>query len=322
MSYLVAVTYRQVSRGDAPAVMVYRNGIAMAPTFDYDGAFARNIGWLTREEQAVLRRKRIAIAGMGGVGGSHLLTLARLGVGAFNIADLDTFDLVNFNRQAGAFVSTLEQPKVDVLMRMARDINPEIDIRLFPQGVTSGNVADFLDGVDLYVDGLDFFVFSTRAMTFAKCRERRIPAVTAAPLGMGSAVLTFMPDGMSFEDYFGFEGRSDDELALRFMIGLSPLLLHRAYLADPSAVDLDGRRGPSTIMACELCAGLAATESLKILLRRGKVLAAPRGFHFDAYRNKLVRTWRPWGHRNPIQRVMLAIARRQLAAMRQASRHA
>ncbi|MBK6675691.1 MAG: ThiF family adenylyltransferase [Rhodocyclaceae bacterium] len=294
----------------------------MAPTFDYDGAFARNIGWLTRREQMVLRAKRIAIAGLGGVGGSHLLTLVRLGVGAFNIADLDTFDLVNFNRQAGAFVSTLGQPKVDILMRMARDINPEIDIRLFPQGVTPANIGDFLEGVDLYVDGLDFFVFSVRAMTFAKCREHRIPAVTAAPLGMGSAVLSFMPDGMSFEDYFGFEGRSEDELALRFMIGLSPLMLHRNYLADPSAVDLDGRRGPSTIMACELCAGLAATESLKILLGRGKLLAAPHGFHFDAYRNKLVRTWRPWGHRNPIQRVMLAIARRQLAAMRQASRHA
>lgn len=303
-------------------IMVYRNGITMAPTFDYGGAFARNIGWLTRDEQAILRGKRIAIAGMGGVGGAHLLTLARLGVGGFNIADLDTFDLVNFNRQAGAFVSTLGQPKVDVLMRMARDINPEIDIRVFPQGVTPANIDDFLDGVDLYVDGLDFFVFSTRAMTFAKCRERRIPAVTAAPLGMGSAVLSFMPDGMSFEDYFGFEGRSEDELALRFMIGLSPLMLHRNYLADSSAVDLDGRRGPSTIMACELCAGLAATESLKILLGRGKLLAAPHGFHFDAYRNKLVRTWRPWGHRNPIQRVMLAIARRQLAAMRQASRHA
>ncbi len=297
--------------------MVYRNGITMAPTFDYDGAFARNIGWLTREEQARLRGKRIAIAGMGGVGGSHLLTLTRLGIGAFNIADLDTFDLVNFNRQAGAFVGTLGQAKVDVLTRMARDINPEIDIRVFPRGVTPENVGDFLDGVDLYVDGLDFFVFSTRAMTFAKCRERRIPAVTAAPLGMGSAVLSFMPDGMSFEDYFGFEGRSEDELALRFMIGLSPLMLHRHYLADPTAVDLDGRRGPSTIMACELCAGLAATESLKILLGRGKVLAAPRGFHFDAYRNKLVRTWRPWGHRNPMQRLMLALAQRQLASMRE-----
>lgn len=293
----------------------------MTAKFSYEQAFARNIGWLTRAEQDLLRQKKVAIAGLGGVGGAHLLTLARLGVGAFRIADLDTFDLVNFNRQAGAFTSTLDQPKAEVLLRMARDINPELDIQMFPNGVTPDNIDTFLDGADLYVDGLDFFVFSTRAMTFAHCHALGIPAVTAAPLGMGAAVLSFLPDGMSFEDYFGFEGRSEEELALRFMIGLSPRMLQRPYLVDPSAVNLQARRGPSTIMACDLCAGLAATESLKILLGRGKVRAAPHGFQFDAYRNKLVRTWRPFGHRNPIQRLMLAIARKQLAAMQRNQQH-
>ena len=47
--------------------------------FDYTTAFSRNIGWLTAEEQQILRGKRIAIAGMGGVGGVHLLILSRLG---------------------------------------------------------------------------------------------------------------------------------------------------------------------------------------------------------------------------------------------------
>ena len=294
----------------------------MNSTYSYDQAIARNIGWLTRNEQQILRKKRVAIAGLGGVGGAHLLTLARLGIGKFNIADLDTFDLVNFNRQAGAFMSTLGQSKADTLFDMARDINPELDIKVFREGVNPDNIDAFLDGVDLYVDGLDFFVFTARAMTFARCHALNIPAVTAAPLGVGSAVLCFMPGGMSFEEYFGFSGRSEEELALRFMIGLSPRMLQRPYLVDPSAVDLDARRGPSTIMACEMCAGLAATESLKILLDRGKVRAAPHGFQFDAFRNKLVRTWRPFGHRNPIQRLMLAIARRQLAALRQSVHHA
>lgn len=66
-------------------------------------------------------------------------------------------------------------------------------------------------------------------------------------------------------------------------------------------------------MACQICAGVAATEALKILLARGPVHAAPHGMQFDAYRNKLVRTWRPGGHRHPLQRLMLAIGRRQLA---------
>ena len=78
----------------------------MTEAFSYGQAFSRNIGWVTREEQQTLRRKTVAIAGMGGVGGSHLLTLTRLGVGRFHIADLDTFELANFNRQAGAMLST------------------------------------------------------------------------------------------------------------------------------------------------------------------------------------------------------------------------
>jgi hypothetical protein len=61
------------------------------PGFAYAPAFDRNIGWVTEWEQQALRAKRVAIAGMGGVGGIHLLSLARLGIGRFSIADLDAF---------------------------------------------------------------------------------------------------------------------------------------------------------------------------------------------------------------------------------------
>src|SRR5262245_52132698 len=108
--------------------------------FSYDEAFSRNIGWVTAAEQQTLRKKRVAIAGLGGAGGIHLLTLARLGIGAFHITDLDTFEFPNFNRQAGAMVSSLGKSKVDTLAAMAKDINPELDIKTFPQGVHTENV--------------------------------------------------------------------------------------------------------------------------------------------------------------------------------------
>lgn len=282
-----------------------------ADSFSYDAAFSRNLGWVTRAEQDSLRGKRIAIAGMGGVGGVHLLTLARLGVGAFHIADFDRFDIVNFNRQVGATISTLGQPKVDVLADMALDINPELQIRRFPAGINDNNLADFFDGVDLYVDGLDFFAFAARQATFAACARLGIPAITAAPLGMGTAVLNFLPGKMTFEEYFGWGDLPDADKALRFLVGLAPAGLHGKYLVDPSAINLKEQRGPSTIMGCQLCAGAAATEALKILLGRGDVLAAPRGFHFDGYRNRLVRTWRPGGNRHPLQRLAMAIAKRR-----------
>lgn len=287
--------------------------IQMNVEFDYRQAFSRNLGWVTEEEQIILRDKRIAIAGMGGVGGSHLLTLARLGIGRFHIADFDVFDIQNLNRQAGALLSTLGRPKVAVLAECAADINPQVDTRLFPTGIAVANLDEFLEGVDLYVDSLDFFAVAIRRRVFAACHERGIPAITAAPLGMGVAYLAFSPGGMSFEEYFRLEGHLEHEQLVRFLVGLSPAMLQMRYLVDPSRVDLPRHRGPSTVMACQLCAGVAATEALKILLGRGPVTVAPKGLHFDAYRNRYVRTWRPGGNSNPLQRVILAIVRRRLA---------
>jgi len=288
------------------------NKLPMSTPFDYATAFSRNIGWITEPEQQRLRDARVAIAGMGGVGGFHLLTLARLGVGKFHIADMDCFELANFNRQAGAFMSTLGRPKSEVLAEMAHGINPEAVIRVFPDGGTANNLSDFFDGVDIYIDGLDFFAFAVREMVFAYCANEGIPAVTVAPLGISAALLNFLPGSMSFEEYFQLASCPELEKAIRFLVGLAPALLHRHYLADPSRVDLRAHKGPSTVMACQLCAGVAASEAMKILLGRGKVWAAPHGFQFDGYRNRMVHTWRPGGNRNPINRLAIAIAKRQL----------
>ena len=282
--------------------------------FDYATAFSRNIGWLTPQEQDSFRLKRVAIAGLGGVGGNHLLTLTRLGIAAFTIADFDTFDHANFNRQAGASLSTIGHRKTDVLKSQALDINPELDLKVLDQGVDENNINEFLTDVDLYVDGLDFFTMSVRRMVFAACYERGIPAITVAPLGMGAALLNFLPGKMTFEEYFQLEGHTEKEQLLRFLLGLAPAMLQSRYLVVPSAIDLDAHRGPSTPMGCALCAGVAGTEALKILLGRGEVIAAPRGLQFDAYCNRLVRTWRPGGNRHPLQRLGLLLARKHMGS--------
>lgn len=281
-------------------------------SFDYQTAFSRNIGWVTRDEQKKLRNQRIAIAGMGGVGGVYLLTLTRLGIGNFNLSDFDTFELGNFNRQAGAALSTLGRPKLEVMAESALDINPTLNIRQFSSGISADNVDEFLHDVDLYVDGLDFFVLDARRAVYQACAERGIPVVVAAPLGMGVSNINYLPGGMPLNRYFDFrDGLSETELAIRFLVGLSPAVLQARYLADPSAVRFKEKKGPSTPMACELCAGVAGTAALKILLGRGKVISAPDSFHFDAYLNKAVHVRRPGGNRNPLQRLALAIARRR-----------
>lgn len=272
--------------------------------FDYNKAFKRNIGWVTEEEQSILKSKRVAVGGLGGVGGSHLITLTRLGIGNFHIADIDTFDYPNFNRQYGASLSTVDQPKSDIMKDLILDINPELNISVFNEGVQESNLEEFLKGVDVYVDSLDIFALEIRRRIFARCYELGIPAITAAPMGMGTAFLIFMPGKMSFEDYFSLDGLSFEDQIIYFVMGVSPSVQQRKYLVDRSSVNFLSQKVPSTAMGIEISAGVACTQVLKLLLGRGEIIFAPHGLHFDAYRNKLIKTWRPWGNKNPLQRLM------------------
>lgn len=274
--------------------------------FDYDLAFSRNIGWLSELEQQRLREKRVAIAGMGGVGGVHMLTLARLGIGKFHVSDMDRFELGNFNRQIAAFKRTLGQPKVDSVVAMAKEINPELDVKIFGQGVNEANLEEFLEGVDVYIDGLDFFVLDIRRKLFTLARKKGIPCITAGPLGFGSGYIVFTPDGMSVEEYFRFEGKTQQQQYINFLMGLTPSLLHLRYLKDGSRVDMPNKKGPSTAIACMICAGVAACEAVKLMIGRGPVKAAPYYHHFDPYLGRfLIRKLR-WGNNGPIQKLKTA----------------
>ncbi|WP_265941729.1 ThiF family adenylyltransferase [Dechloromonas sp. A34] len=286
--------------------------MSKASEFSYDIAFSRNIGWVTEDEQARLRATRVAVGGLGGVGGNHTLTLARLGVGSFTITDLDTFDWPNLNRQAGAMVSTMGLPKLDVMAEQVRGINPSVDLRLLPNGLSLENIDYFLEGANLYVDSLDIFSLDIRRKVFARCYELGIPAITAAPMGMGTALLVFMPGKMSFEEYFALDGYSFEDQILKFIVGVSPSMLQRHYLLTRDSVNLFKRKVPSVAMGIELAAGVACSAALKVLLGRGDVRYAPKGLHFDAYQNRLVKTWRPFGNRNPLQQLMFWYIRRIL----------
>jgi molybdopterin/thiamine biosynthesis adenylyltransferase len=265
--------------------------------FDYDQAFDRNIGWLSTAEQREFRHAKVAIAGCGGVGGAHLLTLTRLGIGRFAIADADSFELANFNRQVGATVPTVGRAKTAVMAAMARAINPELDLDILEDGVTATNLGRFLDGADLMVDGFDFHALDIRRAAFAAARARGIPAITAGPIGGSAAYLIFLPGAMSFEQYFGMADCDDpalsaperqSEMERRFLAGLVPDPIFRNYLVDPSRFAIERGRAPSLGASCQLCAGVVGITAIKLLTGRGEVKAAPWHHHFDPFCNVYV----------------------------------
>jgi molybdopterin/thiamine biosynthesis adenylyltransferase len=280
--------------------------------WNYEEAFCRNLGLISPGEQGRLRNCRVAIPGMGGVGGLHLMTLTRLGIGKFRIADADQFSVGNFNRQFGSSVHTLEQHKASVLGAAARDVNPELELDICNHFIDRSNVDAFLDGVDLLVDAVDFFAFDARRLLFQEARKRGIWAVTAGPIGFSTAWISFDPNGMSFDEYFDLRDDMDSlDRFVAFALGLAPKATHVPYF-DFSYVDRDSGRGPSVASACRLASGVVGAEAVKILLQRGQVKPAPRYHQFDPYRYVFKNGCLRMGNRGPIQRLKRRLMRKRL----------
>lgn len=278
----------------------------------YQECFSRNIGLLTEAEQERLRFSRAAIAGLGGVGGTYAVTLARLGVGRFHISDFDSFEPANFNRQAGAGVRTLGRPKTEVVRELILDINPEAEVRVFEGGIRKENCGEFLEGADVVLDGLDFYALPARRILFPEAERLGLHVVTSGPLGMTATLHVFGPGGMSFEDYFDFascRGKLEEQVA--FAVGVGPELLHLGQI-DLKRVDIARQKAPSIGTAIQLCGGIACSEALHILLKRRTPFLSPNYLQFDPVR-LVLRKRRLWfGNRGPLQRLKRMLMIRKL----------
>ena len=276
----------------------------MGPAGGVKDEFRRNIGLLSEKDQEVLGSTRVAVAGAGGVGGLHVITLARMGIGGFTIADPDVFEAVNINRQFGAFHSTIGKGKADVIGAMAMDINPDADVRVMAEPVSRQNVDQFLDDADVFVDGIDFFEIEARRLIFDRCRKKGIYALTAAPLGFGATLQVFSPTGMTFDDYFGIsDSMQYMEKIAAFAAGLAPRPYHLKYL-DLTKVSLARKTGPAVSPACTLASSLIATEVVRIILKKGSLRAVPHYKQIDLLQGKYKHGYVFLGGKNPLQCLM------------------
>lgn len=274
-------------------------------SFSYEDAFSRNQGLITPEEQERIRHFTVAIPGMGGVGGAHLISCVRQGFEKFKIADFDTYELKNFNRQYGARLDTIGRSKVEVMREAALGINPQCSFETYTE-ITKENIDAFLHGVDLVIDSLDAFQIEARRLLFMEAHARKIPVITAGPIGFGTAFLIFMPGGPSFDRYFDIHDRmTTDAKLVAFFVGLVPSLLQRSYMRGTSIKE---RKGPSSIGSINLCAGVAGIYALKILLKKGKVRAVPYYHQYDVMQERYVCRKLRWGNRGLFQRLKIHLA--------------
>jgi molybdopterin/thiamine biosynthesis adenylyltransferase len=180
-------------------------------------------------------------------------------------------------------------------------------VTIFIQGVTEQNVDEFLGDSKVLVDGIDFFEFTTRRKLFIAARKKGMHAVTCAPLGFGSTLQTFTPDGMDFDTYFGTkELQSYERNLAAFVAGLAPNPYHISYM-DISKVSMRDKKGPAVAPSCTLAASLLATEVVKIITGSQKVYAVPHYIQIDMYKRKIKKGYLWFGGNNPLQKLKTEI---------------
>lgn len=268
----------------------------------YARSFERNIGILTGAEQQALRTSTVAVAGLGGIGGNVVMTLARMGVGRFRIADFDTFELANINRQYGATVDTVGQRKCDVIAAELRRVNPDVTVDVFPDGFTDATGNALLRDADLAIDAVDFYAIDTHLAFHRKTREHGLFTLMGSPVGFSACLQVFDPAGMSIEEYCGIHLDMDPlEKQLRYACGLVPELAHIDYYdvsTSESNTDFSAGVGPSLACAASLAAALVASEATIILLNRRRTRAIPHTIQFDPYTYRYERPFIPGGMRH------------------------
>ena len=172
----------------------------------------RNIGWITREEQETVRRSVIGVAGCGGMGGQLAEKFLRLGVGEIRIADNETFDVSNINRQFAATMATIGMPKAFETAKMMRGITDDSTILVYPQGICEDAVFDFAHDCNVVCDEIEFWCVGSRILLHRAARECGVPVFVCNSLGFGSQLFLFTPQSMTMEECLGLTYKEAKEL--------------------------------------------------------------------------------------------------------------
>lgn len=129
-----------------------------------------------------LKKSRVAVFGVGGVGGYVVEALARSGVGTLDLIDNDTFSITNLNRQIYATLSTVGKPKVEAAKERIADINPEAVVNAY-QTFYLPETADQFDfqNYDYVVDAID--TVSGKLELVEQCYRLHVPIISSMGAG-------------------------------------------------------------------------------------------------------------------------------------------
>lgn len=144
--------------------------------------FSRNELAIGKEGIDILKNTTVAVLGVGGVGSFSAEALARTGVGRIILVDKDDVDITNVNRQIHALLSTVGQPKAELMKNRIQDINPYCEVISLKMFYTEETFEEFFSyGLDYVIDASDTVIYKMHVMK--ECLKRNIKVISS----MGAA---------------------------------------------------------------------------------------------------------------------------------------
>jgi len=175
---------------------------------DENYRYERNIGAITREEQALLGAKKAAVIGCGGLGGHVAVLLARAGIGAFTLCDFDVFDESNLNRQLLCRETTLGRNKAEVVQEELALVASHADVRVVSVAAMPDSLPKILHGASVVMDCLDSL--ETRQYAAAAADVAGIPFIHGAVAGHQGFAMLVQPGEKSLELLYPAENYDGD----------------------------------------------------------------------------------------------------------------
>lgn len=246
----------------------------------YKERFLRCIGIMEEKDLKTIRSTSIAIGGLG-LGGSIFLNLVRMGFEKFHISDPDVYERTNINRQRMAKESTIGVRKDEALLLEARDINPQIKVRTFPEGINKENVKDFLDGIDWVIDVVDVFALNEKLALNEEAARRALPLISCGALGFSGSVIVFDKNTPSFAELSGLDPLLPYEINIqRFAQFICPEIPDYMQAQVHKAMRRSSHI-PFVVPGVEIAAACTVTEIAKQILNIGAKVRAPYGIFID-----------------------------------------
>jgi len=130
-----------------------------------------------------LKKAKVCICGIGGVGSYVLEALARVGIRNITVIDKDRVDVTNINRQIIATINNIDIPKVDCAKERIKDINPNIKVDSIETYLEGENIQEYIDtSYDYVIDAID--TINSKVELIKYCYDNNIKIISC--MGMGN----------------------------------------------------------------------------------------------------------------------------------------